>query len=136
MNSPISDFRRQVHFLRRGHARFSVAALFAAMALAPVARAEDAPPERRPAEREGLPADTERRPGPFAIFDTNHDGVVSAEEINAAPAVLRRHDRNGDGRLSGDELRPRPPRGKEGGAPGGGAGADDRLPPPPEADAP
>ena len=130
MNSPVSDFRRQVHILRRGHARFSVAALFAAMALAPVARAENAPPERRPAEREGLPADTQRRPGPFAIFDTNHDGVVSAEEINAAPAVLRRLDRNGDGRLSGDELRPRPPRGKEGGAPGGG---DDRMPPPPEA---
>ncbi len=136
MNSPVSDSRRQVHFLRRTQARFSVAALFAAVALTSVSKGQDAPPERRPAEREGLPADARERPGPFAIFDTNRDGVVSAEEIAAAPAVLRRHDRNGDGRLSGDELRPRPPRRKDGDASGPAEGAGDRMPPPPGPDAP
>ena len=135
MNSPVFAARRQVHFLRRGQARFSVAALFVAATLAPSAQAQEAAPERRPAQRDGLSSDAQTRPSPFSIFDSNRDGVVSAEEINAASSVLRRFDRNGDGRLSGDELRPGPRRRKGEGA--AGAGPDDRLPPPPAgADAP
>jgi hypothetical protein len=134
MNSPVFAARRQVHFLRRGQARFSVAALFAAATLTSVGHGQDAAPERRPAERDGLTSDNQGRPSPFSIFDSNRDGVVSAEEINAASAVLRRFDRNGDGRLSGDELRPGPRRRKGEGA--SGAGSDDRLPPPPAPDAP
>lgn len=134
MNSPVFAARRQVHFLRRGQARFSVAAFFAAATLSSAAHAQGTAPERRPAERDGLPADSQGRPSPFSIFDADRDGVVSAQEINAASAVLRRHDRNGDGRLSGDELRPRPPRAKSEGS--ARAGSDDRLPPPPGPDAP
>ena len=46
--------------------------------------------------------------GPFTIFDTDHDGVISADEINNAPAVLRSLDKNGDGKLTADELPPPP----------------------------
>jgi len=83
--------------------------------------------ERRPSRREGLPADTERRPPPLAIFDTDHDGIISAAEIAAAPDVLRRLDRDKDGKLSGDELFPRRPRG-EGGGGNGGSGGGSRPP--------
>ena len=41
-------------------------------------------------------------------LDTNGDGALSAAEIEAAPASLRRLDRNGDGRLDESELRPPP----------------------------
>ena len=87
--------------------------------------------ERRPSRREGLPADTERRPPPLAIFDTDHDGIISAAEIAAAPDVLRRLDRDKDGKLSGDELMPRPPRGGGKGG-GGGAGSGGGARPPRE----
>ena len=119
-------YRREVHSLRRGHARFSVASLAGMLALTAAVHAEDKSSSQRPARREGLPADTRSRPSPFMVFDTDHDGSLSVAEINAASAVLRRFDRNGDGRLSGEEMMPRPPR-REGdeGAPG-----DDRLPPP------
>jgi hypothetical protein len=80
--------------------------------------------ERRASRREGLPADTERRPSPLGLFDTDRDGVISAAEVDAASAVLRRLDRDKDGKLSGEELIPRRPRGggegKEGGGGGGG----------------
>ena len=46
--------------------------------------------------------------GPFAIFDTNHDGVISADEIAASSAVLAKLDKNGDGTLTTDELPPPP----------------------------
>jgi Ca2+-binding EF-hand superfamily protein len=42
-------------------------------------------------------------------LDTNGDGLLSASEIDAAPASLRRLDRNGDGRLDASELRPPAP---------------------------
>lgn len=48
-------------------------------------------------------------------LDQNKDGVISAEEIAAAPKVLRALDKNGDGKLGTNELRPhrrRPPRGR------------------------
>jgi caffeoyl-CoA O-methyltransferase len=58
-------------------------------------------------------------------FDTDHDGALSAAEIDAAAAKLRERDTNKDGKLTADEL----PRGRGGpggpggfGGPGGGRG--------------
>jgi predicted O-methyltransferase YrrM len=51
------------------------------------------------------------------VFDTDHDGTLSASEIDAAPAELRERDANKDGKLTADEL----PRG-QGGRGGGGGG--------------
>jgi collagen type III alpha len=38
------------------------------------------------------------------LLDTDNDGELSAEEINNAPAVLKKLDKNGDGKLTRDEL--------------------------------
>ncbi len=79
----------------------------------------------------------ERRPPPgppmgpplLAVIDTNHDGVISAEEIQNAAGVLEKLDKNHDGQITEDELRPPgPPMGPPPGPPDG-----DRPPgPPPE----
>jgi Ca2+-binding EF-hand superfamily protein len=42
----------------------------------------------------------------FAALDANHDNVISAEEIDNAPAALLTLDKNHDGKLTEDELRP------------------------------
>ena len=49
-----------------------------------------------------------RRLPAFRALDTDDDGHISAEEIEAASESLASLDDNGDGRLSGDELQPRP----------------------------
>jgi predicted O-methyltransferase YrrM len=54
-------------------------------------------------------------------FDTDHDGTLSAAEIDAAAAKLREHDANKDGKLTADEL-PRGPGGRGGFGPGRGPG--------------
>ncbi len=48
------------------------------------------------------------RPPPPLVhaLDINHDGVISASEIAAAPTALRSLDTNGDGVISADELHP------------------------------
>ena len=38
------------------------------------------------------------------IFDTNHDGALSAEETSNVADVLKRMDRNRDGKITRDEL--------------------------------
>ena len=95
-------------------------------------RPDHVPPFRRP-------------PNPLMeALDTNHDGVLSAEEIAAAPTSLKKLDKNSDGQLTEDELRPPPPGGRGGlmrgqlGPEGPGANRagsrdemDPRLPPPP-----
>ncbi len=53
------------------------------------------------------------------IFDTDHDGTLSAAEIDAAAAKLRERDTNKDGTLTADEL-PRGPGAR--GGPGRGPG--------------
>lgn len=63
------------------------------------------------------------RPPPSPLMealDTNHDGIIDANEIANAPAALKKLDKNGDGKLTPDELRPpRPPRdGGQDGPPG------------------
>jgi Ca2+-binding EF-hand superfamily protein len=40
-------------------------------------------------------------------IDSDHDGILSAEEIAAAPVSLKSLDKDGDGELSSAELRPR-----------------------------
>ncbi len=44
--------------------------------------------------------------GLFDALDTNHDGVLDADEISHASESLRKLDRNGDGKLEPDEIRP------------------------------
>jgi hypothetical protein len=69
------------------------------------------------------------RPPPSPLMqalDTNHDGVIDADEIANAPAALKTLDKNGDGKLTPDELRPaRPPQ------KGGPESGNDKPPGPP-----
>ena len=79
----------------------------------PPGRPDHAPPFRRP-------------PNPLMeALDTNHDGILSAEEIANAPASLKKLDKNGDGQLTEEELRPLPPPGGRGGPPRGQPGPGD-----------
>ena len=77
----------------------------------------------------GGPGMRGHRPPPNPIcmaLDTNHDGVIDANEIANAPAALKTLDKNGDGKLTPDELRPqRPPN-----APGGDNNNSPSGPPP------
>ena len=59
----------------------------------------------QPEEREDDDRELRRLPA-FRALDTDDDGDISADEIDAAPAALASLDDDGDGRLSGDELRP------------------------------
>src|SRR5258708_5278406 len=64
----------------------------------------------------------------FEALDKDHDGILSAEEIQAASESLKKLDRNGDGKLTEDELHPQ---GGPGGPPRrgrGGAGPRDQGP--------
>lgn len=45
----------------------------------------------------------------FQALDTDHNGEISAEEINNAAALLRTLDKNGDGQITEDEVTPNPP---------------------------
>ena len=70
--------------------------------------AADQPPEgARPEEREDDDRRLRRLPA-FRALDTDGDGDISGDEIDAAPESLASLDADGDGRLSGDELRPQP----------------------------
>ncbi len=63
----------------------------------------------QPPGQSGGNPDNQRRPhhNPLLdLFDTNHDGVIDADEIANASAVLKALDKNGDGKLTGDEMRP------------------------------
>ncbi|MGO9462661.1 MAG: O-methyltransferase [Isosphaeraceae bacterium] len=88
----------------------SVFAIGLMMGAAILARGSLAQQPRQPAR--GGP------PNPLLqAFDTDHDGTLSAAEIDAAAAKLRERDANKDGKLTADEL----PRGRGGfGGPGGG----------------
>jgi caffeoyl-CoA O-methyltransferase len=92
----------------------------------------------------GVPAQPPGQPGRggapnplLQAFDTDHDGMLSAAEIDAAAAKLRERDANKDGKLTADEL-PRGPggRGGPGRGPGGAmeAAGDPGKPPLPKDD--
>jgi Ca2+-binding EF-hand superfamily protein len=51
--------------------------------------------------------DATRRDPVLNALDTDHDGVISAAEIAAAPTSLKALDKDGDGEISAAELRPR-----------------------------
>ena len=86
-------------------------------------RAQDAPDHPRPPH--GPP------PSPlFDALDTNHDGVISAEEIANAPAALKALLKNGATQITRDDVRPpRPPKRDEQARGGGGPPADDQARP-------
>jgi Ca2+-binding EF-hand superfamily protein len=61
---------------------------------------QDQPPRMRPP----------MRPSPIVeALDTDHDGIISAAEIAAAPDSLKKLDKNGDGQLTPDEYHGAPP---------------------------
>jgi len=44
----------------------------------------------------------------LAALDADHDGEISAAEMQNAPAALKTLDRNHDGKLTPDEILPKP----------------------------
>jgi Ca2+-binding EF-hand superfamily protein len=135
-------------------------AMLALGASALAVNAQDAggplPADQRPPRQDGSAGGpggrgrSGQRPPPSPLMralDTNHDGVIDADEIANAAAALKTLDKNGDGRLTPDELRPQPPArsvssvegdtnrpprqdGPAGGP--GGPGRSGRRPPPPD----
>jgi hypothetical protein len=106
--------------MKKKIAPFLMALALTLPALISTAQDADTPrPPRgpRPPQREGAgpagPGEPGQRPMPplIAALDTNHDGVIDAEEIANASAALRKLDQNGDGKLTMDELRPPRPDG-------------------------
>ena len=53
-----------------------------------------------------------RAPPLVAALDADHDGTISAEEIQNAATALATLDKNNDGQLTRDELRPPRPGGQ------------------------
>lgn len=68
--------------------------------------------------------------GPFTLFDTNHDGTISSDEIANSAAALGKLDKNGDGKLTADELRPKGPPPPRDGGPDSDERRGDRQRPP------
>jgi hypothetical protein len=73
------------------------------------------------------------RPLPLIIqaLDANGDGIIDAEEMANAAAVLKKLDKNGDGKLTRDEYMGPRPNGPGGGGPGGPGGGPNDGPPGP-----
>jgi EF hand len=80
-----------------------------------LAAAQDAgspPPENPPPSDQpgpGGPGGRPHHPPPLPVIlalDTNHDGVIDANEIAGASDALKTLDKNGDGQLTMDELLP------------------------------
>lgn len=69
------------------------------------------------ASAQGPGGQQDRRPPPIppmlALFDTDHDGVLSADEIQTAADALGQLDQNGDGQITRDEMRPPRPEGDD-----------------------
>jgi hypothetical protein len=110
----------------------------AALLPATWALAQEEKPPRPPRDGERTkgegPRDGQRPPGPMLIqgaLDADKDGIISAEEIQGAPAALKKLDKNSDGKLTREELQPPPggPRGdgpRDGERPPGGQRAGER----------
>jgi Ca2+-binding EF-hand superfamily protein len=90
-------------------------------------------------ERQQPPMDFIKASPILNIIDTNQDGVISAAEIAASPAQLRKLDKNGDGKLNREEAGMQMP-GRGGGRGGrgegrgegrGGGGPEETPAPPP-----
>src|SRR5262252_7520650 len=108
------------------HTRILVAALaIAGSAAYLIAQDSGEQPPGRPGP--GGPGGRHPVPPIIAALDANHDGVIDSQEIDNAPAALRKLDKNGDGQLTMDELMPPPPAGGPGG-PGHGEGQPPEQP--------
>ena len=75
----------------------------AALALAPILHAQDAPTNPPP---DGRPM-----PPLIVALDSDADGILSAEEIAKASENLLKLDKNNDGKLDMSEIRPPRPNG-------------------------
>lgn len=87
--------------------------LILALVASVVASAQQRPPQgdRRPPP--GPPPGQPPVPALFMALDTNHDGFLSTEEVQAAADVIAKLDRNHDKKISLDEFRMPPPDGKK-----------------------
>jgi hypothetical protein len=89
----------------------------------------DGPPDGPP------PGGRRHRPPPIMeVLDTNHDGIISAEEIANAPKALQKLVKRADGKLTLAELFGPPPGPPPGGPDGDQAGPNGDQPPPPPPD--
>lgn len=82
-----------------------------ALLLAPASWAQEGGGRGRGPGGPGGPGGMMRGNPIVAALDANGDGTLSADEINGAPAALRKLDKNGDGKLTQDEIRPAGARG-------------------------
>lgn len=72
-------------------------------------------PDGPPPRGEGGPENRPRPPHPVMdALDADHNGEISAEEINNAATALKSLDKNSDGKLTDDEIRPPRPEGGPG----------------------
>lgn len=74
------------------------------------------------AAQEGRGPGRGRGPGQsfvFAMLDTNNDGFLDAQELDAAPQILSRMDKDADGQVTSDEVRQAMPQGRGRGGDGG-----------------
>ena len=79
------------------------------------------PPPEDGDEPKGPPPHDKKRPAPPVIhaLDADHDGTISAQEMENAPESLKVLDKNGDSELTPDELHPPGPPPAEDGDPKG-----------------
>ncbi len=80
------------------------------------------PPPKGNGDEQKDPPSGKRPPPPvIAALDVDHDGTISAKELENASESLKELDENGDGELSPEELRPHgpPPPPQDGGEPEG-----------------
>lgn len=80
--------------------------------------------EMRPPKPAAPPAGKRPPPPVIAALDTDKDGTLSAEELEAAPESLKQLDTDGDGELAPEELHPHGP------PPPTEEAQDDAAPPP------
>ena len=83
--------------------------LLALLALALPALTQTAPPAPEPADPFTAPGGYFKYNPVLAAMDTNHDAILSAEEIANCVPILKSFDKNGDGKLTGDEILPNVP---------------------------
>jgi hypothetical protein len=124
----------------------ALVAVIGAVSIAAIAQDAGGPPQGEPGgpgiggPGQGGRGMMGRRPMPAIVnaLDANHDGVIDADEIANAVAVLKKLDKNGDGKLTREEYmgKPpmRPPQDGAGGPPPDGNGLPDGGPggPPPQ----
>ncbi|MEO7100921.1 MAG: EF-hand domain-containing protein [Luteolibacter sp.] len=67
------------------------------------------PPKDGDVQKDPPPGGKRPVPPVIAVLDADHDGTVSAKEMEGAPESLKELDKDGDGELSPEELHPHGP---------------------------